>query len=49
MEFEFNLLRQPVGKAVDGWTPPPRPQRETLIGKYCRLEPLDPARHADDL
>ncbi|HYC44316.1 MAG TPA: GNAT family protein [Burkholderiales bacterium] len=31
------------------WQPRPRPQRVTLEGSYCRLEPLDPQRHADDL
>ncbi len=31
-------------------TPPyPRPQRVTLEGRYARLEPLDPTRHADGL
>lgn len=29
--------------------PRPRPQRTALTGRYCRLEPLDPARHGDDL
>ena len=31
------------------WTSRPRPARVTLEGTYCRLEPLDPARHADQL
>jgi RimJ/RimL family protein N-acetyltransferase len=31
------------------WQPRPRPKRVTLEGRYCRLEPLDPARHGDDL
>jgi len=35
--------------ALAGWTPRPRPGRATLAGRYCRLEPLDPARHGDDL
>lgn len=26
-----------------------RPERVTLAGRYARLEPLDPARHGDDL
>ena len=32
--------------------PPPsfaRPERVTLAGRYARLEPLDPARHGDEL
>lgn len=31
------------------WRPRPRPERVVLEGRYCRLEPLDPARHADAL
>jgi RimJ/RimL family protein N-acetyltransferase len=34
---------------VPGWCPPPRPPREPLAGRLCRLEPLEPARHAADL
>ena len=34
---------------LQNWTPRPRPARTTLEGRYCRLEPLDPARHGDDL
>lgn len=40
---------QPVGSALAGWTPPARPGRTELRGRFCRLEPLDPAAHADDL
>jgi RimJ/RimL family protein N-acetyltransferase len=32
-----------------GFVPRPRPQRVALEGRYCRLEPLDPARHAATL
>ena len=31
------------------WQPRPRPARVTLEGQFCRLEPLDPARHGDQL
>jgi RimJ/RimL family protein N-acetyltransferase len=31
------------------WSARERPQRVTLEGRYCRLEPLDPRRHGDDL
>jgi RimJ/RimL family protein N-acetyltransferase len=31
------------------WTARERPQKRTLEGRYVRLEPLDPARHGDDL
>ena len=44
-----NHLGQPVGLPLDGWTDPPMPSRRPLEGRYCRVEPLDPARHAEDL
>jgi len=31
------------------WQPRPRPGRVPLEGRFCRLEPLDPARHGDQL
>jgi RimJ/RimL family protein N-acetyltransferase len=31
------------------WTPRPRPERRSHEGRYVRLEPLDAARHGDDL
>lgn len=34
---------------LPGWTPRPRPERRVLEGRFARLEPLDPVRHADDL
>ncbi|MEO7913230.1 MAG: GNAT family protein [Roseiflexaceae bacterium] len=44
-----NALGQPIGFAVAGWATPPRPPREPIHGRYCRVEPLDSARHAADL
>jgi len=41
-----NHLGQPVGDPVPDWTPRPRPPRTTMLGRTCRLEPLDAARHA---
>ena len=49
MENRVNDLDQPIGFAVPGWQPPPRPPREAMDGRFCRLEPLDPARHATEL
>ncbi len=46
---EWNALGQPVGRLLSGWTPRVRPAREPLAGRWCHLEPLDPARHAADL
>lgn len=48
MDHEIDALGQPVGLPVPGWAPPPRPPREPLDGRYCRLEPLEP-RHAPEL
>jgi RimJ/RimL family protein N-acetyltransferase len=31
------------------WQARPRPARTVLEGRYCRLEPLDPAKHRDAL
>jgi RimJ/RimL family protein N-acetyltransferase len=42
----LNHLGQPIGFPLPGWTPPPRPPREAMEGRFCRLEPLDPDRHA---
>src|SRR5688500_189675 len=41
-----NEFGQPIGPPLPGWTPPARPSREVMTGTYCRLEPLDSARHA---
>src|SRR4051812_29885487 len=34
---------------LSDWQPRSRPARTALEGRYCRLEPLDPGRHASDL
>lgn len=41
-----NSLGQPIGHPLPDWTPRPPPPREPLIGRTCRVEPLDPDRHA---
>ncbi len=46
MNTPVNDLGQPIGFPLPGWTPPPRPVRDPLQGRYCRLEPLDPDRQA---
>jgi len=35
--------------ALTDWQPRRRPGRVTLEGRFCRLEPLDPVRHGDQL
>jgi RimJ/RimL family protein N-acetyltransferase len=43
-----NALGQPIGFAVPHWTPPPLPPREPMLGRYCRVVPMD-ERFAADL
>ncbi|MCL4485293.1 MAG: GNAT family N-acetyltransferase [Nitrospirae bacterium] len=49
MDSFVNHLGQPVGFPVPDWHPPSLPARAALSGRYCRIEPLDTERHADDL
>lgn len=42
-------LNQPVGEIVADWQEPPIPAREMMHGRYCRLEPLDVSKHAEQL
>ena len=49
MADHINDLGQPVGFAVEGWTPRPAPPSTPIAGRFCRLEPFDPQRHARDL
>lgn len=44
-----NELGQPIGFPLPDWTPRPRPSRTPMIGRYCRVEPLEPDRHAEAL
>ena len=49
MPQEYNSLGQPIGYPVPDWQPVPFPSRETLQGRFCRVEPLVPLQHARDL
>jgi RimJ/RimL family protein N-acetyltransferase len=49
MSEHRNQYDQPIGPPVKGWTERPRPPRRAVQGRYCRLEPVDPERHAADL
>jgi hypothetical protein len=44
-----NHLGQPVGEPMPGWTARARPSREVMLGRRCRLEPLEAGRHAEAL
>ena len=41
----LNALGQPIGRALPGFQPPPRPPRVPLAGRWCRIEPLSAAVH----
>jgi RimJ/RimL family protein N-acetyltransferase len=45
----LNPHGQPIGFALEGWSPPPFPPHAALHGRYCRVEPLSVARHARTL
>lgn len=42
-------ITPPVGSPVADWAPRPAPPRTPMEGRFCRLEMLDPARHAQEL
>jgi RimJ/RimL family protein N-acetyltransferase len=45
----LNDLGLPIGLPVPGWKAVPPPPREPMIGRYCRVEPLEIDRHAKEL
>ncbi|MBM3343240.1 MAG: GNAT family N-acetyltransferase [Betaproteobacteria bacterium] len=47
--MRLNPHGQPIGDALPDWKAPPRVSHTTLSGRYCRVEPLDAAKHAADL
>ncbi len=49
MAQTLNALGQPVGEPLPGWTARPKPPRTPITGRSCRVEMLDPAKHASDL
>ena len=38
-----------VGRSLPGWTTRSPPPRTAMVGRFCKVEPLDPGRHAADL
>ena len=46
---DVNPLGQPIGFSVPGWAARPCPPATAMDGRYCRVEPLDPERHARQL
>ena len=49
MSQRLNRYGQPIGPALEGWSPRPLPPDTPLTGRYCRIEKLDGERHAEDL
>lgn len=49
MSDHENALGQLIGFPVPGWNARPRPPRTPMVGRYARVEPIDPARHAAEL
>jgi RimJ/RimL family protein N-acetyltransferase len=49
MAEHLNEFGQPIGVPLPDWTARPRPPRSPMEGRFCRVEPIDPARHAGDL
>ncbi len=48
-DFVVNALGQPVGRPLPQWRAAKIPSREPMPGRFCRLERLDAAAHADAL
>jgi len=49
MPVRRNEFDQSIGPDVPEWAPRALPPRKPIEGRFCTLEPLDAARHADDL
>lgn len=49
MQNRVNSLGQPIGYPVPHWKPVAPPPRTPIDGRYCRIEPIDPERHAAQL
>jgi RimJ/RimL family protein N-acetyltransferase len=49
MQHRVNSLGQLIGDPVPHWKPVAPPPRTPIDGRYCRIEPIDPERHAAQL
>ncbi|MGE8940555.1 GNAT family N-acetyltransferase [Leptospira interrogans] len=49
MGEQVNTFGQPIGSPMSDWTARPRPTHDAIEGRLCRIEGLNPARHAADL
>jgi RimJ/RimL family protein N-acetyltransferase len=46
MEHDQNILGQPIGCSLTNWQQPALPSSSAMVGRFCRVERLDPLRHA---
>jgi RimJ/RimL family protein N-acetyltransferase len=44
-----NEFNQPIGSLVNNWQPAHLPTKTSIFGRWCALEPLEPAKHAENL
>jgi RimJ/RimL family protein N-acetyltransferase len=49
MDPRHNVLGQPIGFALEDWKPSRKPERQSMEGRFCRLEPLSRAAHLSAL
>ncbi|MDQ6619978.1 MAG: GNAT family N-acetyltransferase [Pseudomonadota bacterium] len=49
LDHRMNEFGQPIGLPVVDWRPARLPTREPMLGRFCRIEPLDVDAHADAL
>jgi RimJ/RimL family protein N-acetyltransferase len=49
MPARHNEFGQSIGPLLPDWSPRSLPPRERIEGRFCTLEPLDAAKHAEDL
>lgn len=49
MTPRLNEFGQPIGEEVAGWTARVQPPHSPMQGRWCRLERIDPDRHAGSL
>jgi RimJ/RimL family protein N-acetyltransferase len=49
MQYNNNILGQPIGLPLSNWKPPEVPSREPMEGRFCCVEELNPRLHAASL
>jgi len=49
MSDRQNTFGQPIGSNLHQWSARPLPPQTPMIGRWCRVEPMDVDRHAADL